>query len=646
MRVVDERTTLATRLKILKGTVLAIFLALAACFWYLQLAPHERFREMAENNHQRLLALAAPRGAVLDRNGQPIVENRYSFNISVLRDSSRDLGHTARLIAEQTGVPLEQITDALARNHNVPKYRPIVVVRDASLGQVTRVAARRYELPDVLIEQVPMRAYPKTHLAAHALGYVGEISEAQLSQPAYRSLGLGDVIGQSGLEQRYNGELMGRDGARYVIVNSVGREVTSGPVVDPVPGRRVQLTIDIDLQAAAEEAFAESGFNGAAVFLDPKTGEVLAMASRPAYDPNAFSGGISRGLWQALTTSPLRPLQNRAIQGRYSPGSTFKIVVATAALEEGVVTPAYRVHCSGGASFYGRYFRCWRAGGHGTVDFRRAIEQSCNVYFYTIGNMLGVDRMHRWATRLGIGVKSGIDLPHETEGIMPSTQWKRKTTGEKWYAGETISVAIGQGQVSVTPISLAVMMATLANGGTRVVPHVVRAVEEGGRWTTVAPPPASAVTLKPSTIAAVHEGLWLVVNRAGTGGRARIPGYDVGGKTGTAQVISLQGAKAAGGSRDVRDHGWFVFFAPTKQPRIAGVVFAEHSEHGYLAAPIARHVMETYFAKREGRPLPPLHEPKPTLVADRETSPAIAEEPRATDQPVAQRSPAARAQDP
>ena len=270
------------------------------------------------------------------------------------------------------------------------------------------------------------------------------------------------------------------------------------------------------------------------------------------------------------------------------------------------MTPDFKTHCSGGATFYGRYFKCHLKGGHGTVDMRHAIEKSCNVYFYTLGNMLGVDRIHKWATRLGLGVKSGIDLPNEIEGIMPSTEWKRKRNNEKWYAGETISVAIGQGQVSVTPISLAVMMATVANGGTRFAPRLVKAYDDGQGWKDLAPPPAlETFRFKPSTYSAVHDGLWMVVNASGTGGRGRIPGLDVSGKTGTAQVISLTGRKAARNSeKDLRDHGWFVFFAPRDNPEIAGVIFAEHSEHGYLAAPIARHMIATYYAKKRGEPLP------------------------------------------
>jgi penicillin-binding protein 2 len=326
-----------------------------------------------------------------------------------------------------------------------------------------------------------------------------------------------------------------------------------------------------------------------------------------------------------LNVDPFRPLTDRALAGRYSPGSTFKMTVAAAALEEGVITPDFKVHCSGAGVFYGRAFKCWKAGGHGTIDLRHAIEQSCNVYFYTVGNMTGIDRIHKWANLLGIGVKSGIDLPGEVAGIMPSTEWKLQQRGEKWYAGETISVSIGQGAVAVTPVSMAVMMATLANGGTRVTPHLLRAVDDGTGWKAApAPAPQSSVQFKHTTIEAIRDGLWLVVNGAGTGGRARIPGYDVSGKTGTAQVISLEGGRAAAGKsgRDLRDHGWFVFFAPRDHPKIAGVIFAEHAEHGASAAPIAKHAIETYFAKQEKRPLPPA--PKPAVPI----TPPVMDEPR------------------
>lgn len=603
----EDRLNLPLRLRVLQWGLAAVFLALAIGFWYFQVARHQQFLEMAENNHQRALPLQAPRGVLFDRGGIVLVENRYAFNISIVREQSPDLARTAALVANLTGTPIDAITEALERSKRLPPYRPTVVLRDATEAQIASVAAHRLELPGVVIEKVPTRRYPPQSMAAHLIGYVGEVTDAQLARPEYKDVQGGAIVGQAGVEQTYNPLLMGADGARHVVVNSRGREIDVIGEEEPVEGRRLQLTIDADVQRAAEDGFRHFGFRGAAIALEPSTGEVLALSSLPAYDPNAFAAGISRTAWSGLLTDPLRPLNNRAIQGRYSPGSTFKIPVAVAGLEEGVISPDTRIFCGGGATFYGRYFKCHKAGGHGSVAMREALEKSCNVYFYTLGNMLGVDRIHKWSTALGLGELSGIDLPHETQGIMPSTEWKKQRTGEKWYAGETISVSIGQGQVSVTPISLAVMMASVANGGTRIVPHLVRAVDNGKGWEHLPPPTGQReLGMEPANVDVVREGLWMVVNAAGTGGRGRIVGYDVGGKTGTAQVISNQGRARARGDRDLRDHGWFVFFAPAKNPTIAGVVFAEHAEHGYSAAPIAKYMMETWFAKQEGRALPTL----------------------------------------
>ena len=602
----QDRRKISIRLTGIQTAITVVFAALALAFWYFQVVQYGKFRELAENNHQRTLSLRAPRGVLYDRNGAVLVENRDSFVISLVREHIKDLDHTIRLLCRVAQLDEVAVRETVRRNRSLPAYRPIPVVEDASLAQVAAVMARRLdtELPGVLVERVPTRRYPAESLAAHLFGYVGQATEDQVASGGLQP---GDIVGQSGLEKVYNQLLMGQDGARRVVVNSTGREIRTLEEIPPSEGRRVQLTIDHDLQRAAEEGFRGSVYAGAAVVLDPRTGEVLTYVSLPSYDPNAFAAGIDRVTWNQLNTDKLRPLQNRAIQGRYSPGSTFKIVVATAALEEGVVTPDFRVHCGGGATFYGRYFQCHLKGGHGSLDMRHAIEKSCNVYFYTLGNMVGIDRLHKWATLLGLGEKSGIDLPNEIDGIMPSTAWKQARFGEKWYSGETISVSIGQSYVSVTPIQLAVMMSTVANGGTRVTPHLLRAEDDGHGWKPIPPPPPkSRVVFKPGTLSALRDGLWMVVNGAGTGGRGRIAGRDVAGKTGTAQVISLQGGRAAAGKTDMdlRDHGWFVFFAPRDNPEIAGVFFAEHSEHGYLAAPIAKYVMETYFAKKEGRPLP------------------------------------------
>jgi penicillin-binding protein 2 len=614
----DDRRNLALRLSAMQFVVAGVFAVLGVAFWIFQVAQHEKFKEIAENNHRRRLPLPAPRGVLFDRHGKVLVENQNTMNIALVREQSGNIEQTLHVLAQATGVDEAKMRETVSRRRREPSYRPIVLIENASLAQVVAFRARKLELPGIIEQPLPARQYPSTAVGAHLFGYVSEVSESDLVRNEYGGAEAGSMVGKAGVEQAYNRLLMGKDGDRIVQVNSKGREMGKLSETPPIEGQRVQLTIDADVQRATEEGFRHFGYNGAAVMLDPRSGEVLAFTSLPSYNPNQFSGGIDAASWRELMEDPLKPLQNRALQGRYSPGSTFKIVVAIAALEEGLVTPEHRVFCPGGATFYNRYFQCHLKGGHGSVDMRHAIEKSCNVYFYTLGKMVEVDRIHKWASLLGLGERSGIDLPNEVKGLVPSTEWKKTTREPKWYPGETISVSIGQGQVSVTPISLAVMMMTIANGGTRYTPHVLKAIDEGKGWQPVdAPPPQSTVKMKQSTIDAIHEGMWMVVNAAGTGGRGRIANFNVAGKTGTAQVISLTGAKVAKGKMDVRDHGWFVFFAPHDKPEIAGVIFAEHAEHGYLGAPIAKYAMETYFAKKEGRPLPTLTPPTaPVRVAD------------------------------
>ena len=606
----DNRRGLTVRLAVLQYGVAGAFALLAVGFWIFQIAQHEKFSEMAENNRTRRLSLPAPRGVVLDRNGRVLVENQDTNNLALVREQTRDVPQVLHTFAVVTGVDEAQLQDLVNRRRREPSYRPIVLIENATYEQVVAVWARRLELPGIIREEVPARKYPASDMAAHLFGYVGEVTEPQLQRADYKDIEPGTIVGQAGLELAYNKELMGVDGNKTVVVNSVGREIKQLDLLPPTIGHSMQLTIDADIQKATEDGFAASGFDGAAIVLDPRNGEVLAFTSRPAYDPNAFAGGgIDRTTWNALTSDNLKPLQNRALQSRYMPGSTFKPAVGLAGLEEGVITPSFTVHCSGGATFYGHYFKCWKPGGHGNVNLKGAIEQSCDVFFYTVGNMLGIDKINKWAELLGLGVKSNIDLPNELVGLVPSSQWKQETRHEKWYAGETISVAIGQGQVNVTPVSMAVYAATLANGGTRITPHIIRAVDDGSGLKPIAePPPQSTIDVTPEKLEAIRQGMWGVVNGGGTGGNARVDGHDVCGKTGTAQVISNSGrlvAQAKNKDIDYRDHGWFIFFAPRDHPTIAGVVFLEHGLHGPNAASVAHHILATYFAKQDGKPLPP-----------------------------------------
>jgi penicillin-binding protein 2 len=613
------RESITLPMTLMRSVVVLAFAALASGFWLLQVAQHEKYQQLAENNHQRTIRSSAPRGVVLDRDGRVLVENRYSLNVSLVREEVGDLEGTIALLAEVSGVPASALSSVVERHRRDPVYSPIVVISDASLGQVAAVAAHALELPGLYVQQLPTRHYPAKRVASHLMGYVGEVSEDQLATAEFESVRSGAVVGKSGIEQIYNRLLTGRDGARQVVVDSVGREIDAIAEVPSVEGRQLQLTIDYDLQQAAEDAFAAEGFYGAAVVLDPRTGEILSLVSLPGYDPNDFALGINQDTWNRLNRDTQRPLFNRPLQGTYSPGSTFKIAMAVAALEEGVVSPDFRVQCNGGGIFYGTPRQCHST--HGSVDMREALEQSCNTFFYTLGERMEIEQIHKWATALGLGELSGIDIPNEVPGLVGSPAWKREQRDEPWYPGDTISVAIGQGLVQVTPLSLAVMMATVANGGTRVTPHLLKAVNDGNGFVPVPRPvPRAQVQLDPVTLEVVTDGLWNVVNNNGTGRRARVEGRDVIGKTGTAQVISLAARRAAGkDDPSLRDHGWFVFAAPADAPEIAGVVFGEHTDS--TVTPIARHVIETYFAKQDGRPRPVL--PLPPLPSRPQVVPSV-----------------------
>lgn len=616
----EDRQSFARRLLAVRIVVVALFAVIAGSFWVIQVVQHTRYEDLAERQHQRKMPLRAPRGVLYDRNGEVLVRNTFSYTISIVREQSLDLESASRRLSEAIGMPAADIAElvAAARRRRDPLYLPVPIVQHASMAQVAAVTARQVDLPEVVVQTLPTREYPGGGMAAHLFGYVSEIQQNQLQRPEYDGLDIGAVVGQAGVERTYNALLQGTDGSRIVGVNSRGREIEKMGEEEPIDGDRIKLTIDIDLQRAADEAFAASGYAGAAVFLDPRNGEVLSMSSVPSYDPNAFANGIDRATFNKLLNDPQKPFQNRLIQGTYSPGSTFKIAMSVAALETGVITPDFKVNCPGHFEYGGRSFGCSLTGGrgHGVVDLRTAIQKSCNVFFYTVASKMKIDTIHDYAEKLGLVGKTGIDLPGESDSLVGSTEWAERVRKSPWYPGETISVSIGQGVVSVTPIGLATMVSTMANGGTLITPHVLKAVDQGEGWESAAmPPPRSSLFIKPDNLQAIRDGLWMVVNEpGGTGSGARIAGRDVSGKTGTAQVISNEGRDSARGRTDknLEDNAWFVFFAPRDNPQIAGVVFVEHGGHGgTTATPIAKHVLETFFAKQDGKPLPKLPEKPP-----------------------------------
>ncbi len=615
----EDRQSFALRLMVLRIAAIVLFTLIAVAFWKIQVLDHQRYEQLAERQHLRTLPLRAPRGILYDRNGKVLVRNTYSFTIALVREQSANINEAVRRLAAATGVDEVRMGEivANAKKRRDPLYRPIPLIEHATMAQVAAVTARQVDLPEIVVQQLPTREYPEGGMAAHLFGYVSEINEAQLQRPEFSELQVGAMIGQAGLEKTYNALLQGKDGKRMVAVNSRGREIEKLGEQDPVDGDRLQLTVDADLQKAMEDSFRASGYSGAGALLDPRTGEILALSSLPSYDPNAFASGLDAAAYNRLNNDPLKPFTNRVIQGTYSPGSSFKILMSTAALEEGVITPDTKVFCPGYYDFGGRRFKCSRqdGAGHGVVDVRHALEVSCNVFFYNIGAKMNIDTIHAYAEKMGLTGKTGVDLPNERDSLVPSTEWKRRVYKQDWYPGETISVSIGQGAVNVTPLALATMISTVANGGTLITPHILKAVDQGTGWVSAgAAPVRSQFFMKPDNLQAIRDGLWMVVNGAGTGGNARVLGRDVAGKTGTAQLIGNEAKKATQGKTDLdlRDNGFFVFFAPRDNPEISGIIYAEHGLHGSNAALIAHHVIETYFAKKDGHPLPVL--PPPTTV--------------------------------
>ena len=566
----------------------AVFLFLLTGFWVLQVRDGEANSQLAERNRIKTVPVLAPRGKILDRDGRVIVDNQEAFSLLLARENLND----AHIDGIAAGLNLDaaEVRARVKRFASRPKYVPVLIKQDLSPADIAFVESHRDAdtFPEMELVRNQQRLYPRSGLAAHTIGYVGEVSEPELNSSEFAKYTQGDIVGKAGLERQYNDLLIGVDGQRRVVVDSSGRERDVLESTEATPGSNLHLTLDLDLQAVAELAL--EGKRGAVVALDPRSGEVLAMVSRPAFDPNAFASHITAEYWKQLTSSNDNPMLNRAIQAQFAPGSTFKPIMALAGLETGTISEHDTFHCPGGATFFGRFFKCWQKKGHGTVDVHHGIVQSCDVFFYNLGNKLGIDEIARYAEMAGIGKRTGIDLPGEAEGLMPSSQWKLRTQRQKWYAGETISVAIGQGAVTVTPLQLASAIGGVVSGGVWYKPHLVKSA--------AAAEPRRA-ELKPESVAAVVSGMYGVVNEGGTGAGARIEGVEFSGKTGSAQRVSNDLRKSGLLDKDeVTDNGWFVGFAPRQNPEVVVAVLLEGGEHGALAAPVARDVIKSYFDKK------------------------------------------------
>lgn len=588
------------RLAVIQYVIAVVIGILVFGLWRLQVVSGQNYHALAEANRIRKVPILAPRGKIFDREDRLIVDNYPSVSCFLVREQDHDIEPDLPLIARGLHMTVEQIQAILHKYRFAPRYEPLPLKQDITPDEEEFIAAHRDELPELDTIQEERRLYPLDGFAAQLIGYVGEVSEQMLDDPRYALYEPGDVVGESGVEASYDAILRGVDGSQDVAVDSHGREIGRLGIEPAQPGQSLRLTIDLDIQRAAENALGDR--NGAVIAMDPHTGEILALVSRPIFDPNEFAVRISRGDWDKLVTDPNHPLMDKAIQAQLAPGSTFKIVMSYAGLQENVAQD-FKVDCAGGATLYGHFFACDKH--HGEVDIENAIPWSCDTYFYELAARLGIDTIAKYAHAVGIGEKTGIDLPDEATGVMPSTEWKLRTFHEKWYAGETVSVGIGQGAVAVTPIQLLRAIAGIASGGALKRPHVVFPSElnpDVRQAILDAYPGSGDVTVpeSPQTWQIITDGMFNTVNGpGGTAARSHLEGIDFAGKTGTAEVVNHSAGVKSLGTGNERANAWFVGLAPRRNPDIAVVVLNEHGGWGAdAAAPIAARVIEAYVDKQ------------------------------------------------
>jgi len=583
---------------------IAMAVAFALIFgrlWHLQIIKGDDFRNLSENNRIRIQDISSPRGILYDREGIPLVDSFPAFDVSLYREDLRAPEALVRPLSQTLSLDQEKLQVRMTAAREIPPSQAFKIKTNISREELALVETRRLDLPGVMVDVVIRRNYPYGPLASHVIGHLGEISQEELEKEAYGSHKLGYLVGKYGIEQKYEVELMGESGGRQIEVNAMGRMMRGLGTVEPNPGNNLSLTLDLELQKAAAEALA--GKTGAVVALDPRNGDILAMVSKPDFDPNFFARGITPDNWKSIIGNPARPLQNRATQGQYPPGSVFKIITALAALEEKVITPDTVFSCSGAFPFGNRDYHCWKKEGHGRVDLRRAIIESCDVYFYQVGLRLGVDRIAKYAYALGFGRPTGYPLGQEKSGLVPTAAWKLKRFRIPWQAGETLSVAIGQGFNLATPLQVASSLSALFNGGKYFQPRIVQSVRspDGEVLQEMPPLVARNMHLNYENVEFIREALWGVVNAPnGTGARAKIQGFDVAGKTGTSQVIQRREGRSESNLPEFQDHAWFACFAPARNPEITVVAFVEHGGGGgAVAAPVARKVLENYFLRKK-----------------------------------------------
>lgn len=585
--------------------VLAVFGVLILRLWFLQIVNGGMYRTKSEHNRIRLQDVPPFRGMIFDRNGEMLVDNRPSYDLYVIPEGIQDREELIKSLDRLLGLDPKVTEQDLAKaSHKLP-FTPICLKKDMSRDALAVIETHRFNLPGIMVEVKPQRFYVYKNLASHILGHLGEIGENQLKNGGYPNNKSGDLIGKSGVERKWQSFLNGMRGGEQVEVDAAGRKIRVISKKPAVSGKNVYLTIDKGLQTLAEEALVDK--TGAIVAVDPGDGEVLALASSPSFDPNLFVMGIDKATWREISTSGGYPLQNRALTGQYPPGSVFKIIVALAGLEEGVVNPEEEVFCNGVYTLGKHKFRCWKKWGHGNVKLHRALVESCDVYFYTVGKRLGVNKIARYAKMFGLGNRTGFDAGKERGGLIPTSKWKLKRFGVPWQAGETISTSIGQSFVLVTPVQMATMVSAVFNGGILYRPQVTKWVgdSQDQRIYEFSPEVMGKVEVKQEYLELVKKALIGVVNEPhGTGWRTKLKDITVAGKTGTAQVVKLKKEKelsdAGGVPWKYRDHAWFVAVAPAERPRIALAVVIEHGGHGGSAAsPIAKEIIKAYLGVAE-----------------------------------------------
>jgi penicillin-binding protein 2 len=585
MKIGEHREALQARVRVLSRVCAVALVALGGAFWFVQVVEGEHYRQLADNNRLRRVPIEAPRGQILDRDGRVLVENLPAYHLTLDRSQGRDVDAALDFAAGVLGRPRAELDAVYARAAGTAAFQPVLLAENLSFAEVARFRVAELEHPELDVEAAHRRVYRLGAHGAHVLGYLGEVREEEIAAPA-SGLEAGDWIGRRGLERTYDRVLRGRDGERIVVVDSRGQPIEEQRRELGRPGAPIRLTIDAELQQEAERLMADHV--GAIVALDPRDGAVRALVSAPAYDPNLFARRLAVEDWRRLADDPRHPLQNRALSSAFSPGSVFKMIVAAAGLSEGLIAPGHTVYCRGAAEHYGRRFHCWKRGGHGAMDLERALEQSCDVYFYDLGRKLGIDKIAAAARRFGIGEATGIDLEGERTGLVPDEAWSQRVRKHPWYPGETISVSIGQGALLTTPLQVAVFAAAIANGGFRVTPHLLADDPD-----VPAPVPTG---FSPAVLAPVQRGLARVVAN-GTGGSARVPGLSMAGKTGTVQVISHEAWQdTATLPWEHRNHAWFASYAPVERPELVVVIFVEHGGMGSrAAAPLARVLHAQFF---------------------------------------------------